>query len=148
MYYVHNTITPIILLSFSNAICDGLVVRVPEHDTIYFSVYRPPYFNDTDNQAFQEVLDQIQNIVNESLRQVPGCNNIIGFGDYNLPKFNWFSEGFPQVPGKSGNEFEIYNAFHMFAQNNFPFEKISTSTRGKNILDLILTIQWKSASYI
>ena len=137
--YVHISITPVVLLRYSNSICEGLVIRVPEHNTIYFAVYRPPYFKDTDVEAFNLVLEELTNCLNESTNQAPGCNILTGFGDFNLPKLNWFSEGFPQAPGKSGNEHEIYKAFLEFAQDNFLLQMITSPTRGNNILDLILT---------
>ena len=85
------------------------------------------------------VLDEINYSLKESLSVAPGCNSIIGFGDFNLPNLNWFSEGFPTAPGKSGNEHEIYKAFLEFAQDNFLLQQITSPTRGNNILDLVLT---------
>ena len=139
-FYVHQNITPIVHLSFSNSICEALVIRIPEHKTVYFAVYRPPNFKDSDVLAFQEVLERVNTSLNELAHLTPGCSgNIIGFGDFNLPKLNWFSEGFPMIPGNSGNSHDIYKAFIDFAQNNFLTQTITTPTRGNNILDLVLT---------
>ena len=85
------------------------------------------------------VLEELTNSLKESTNQTPGCNTLIGFGDFNLLKLNWFSEGFPQAPGKSGNEHEVYKAFLEFAQDNFLLQQITSPTRGNNILDLVLT---------
>ena len=130
------------LLCYSNSICEGLIICVPEHNTIYFAIYHPPYFGDEDLEAFILVLDELTNSLKESTNQTPGCNPLIGFGDFNLPKLNWFSEGFPQAPRKSGNEHEVYKAFLEFAQDNFLLQQITFPTRGNNILDLVLTNNW------
>ena len=68
----------------------------------------PPNYRDDDLEAFNLVLEELTNSFKESTNQAPGCNSLIGFGDFNLPKLNWFSEGFPQAPEKSGNDHEIY----------------------------------------
>ena len=63
----------------------------------------PQYFSDTDHEAFHLALEQLNYSFKENISQAPGCNSLIGFGDFNLLKLNWFSEGFPHAPWRSGN---------------------------------------------
>ena len=81
--------------------------------------YRPP-------DARRETTEKISQEIDQN---TSNCNKCVIIGDFNMPHVNWNTF-------TGSNEFEsFYNA----CQDNFLVQLVQDPTRGRNVLDLILT---------
>ena len=138
--YTRNDLATQQLVSHSNSVCETLVLKVKTLEIILVSIYRPP---DTSLEAFTEAISLSKAAIDDTLEKDPKTKTILQFGDYNFPCISWPSKRIYQKEQENRNnkasEKEQAELFVDFMEENF-LENLSLSpTRGRNILDLILS---------
>ena len=137
--YVRSTLTSQMILCHSNGTCDSLAVKVKNFETLVICMYRPP---DTNLEQFKESLETVQEAIDETMKTDPKCRTILQLGDYNFPFLKWpngtiYENKIPEE--KKADVKKQAEAFLEYCQENSLVQYCLTPTRGKNILDLILT---------
>ena len=138
--YTRNDLATQELLSYSNSVCETLVLKVKTLETILVSIYRPP---DTSLESFTEAISLTKTAIEDTIEKDPKTKTILQFGDYNFPCISWPSKKIYQKEqdGRQNKATEKEQAEHFieFMEEHF-LENLSLSpTRGLNILDLILS---------
>ena len=137
--YVRSTLTSQMLLCHSNGTCDSLVVKVKNYESIVICMYRPP---DANLEQFTESLEAVQTTIDEVMKTDPRCRTILQFGDYNFPFIKWPSGTIYENNMQEEKKADVKKQAEAFLEHchqNFLVQYCLTPTRGKNILDLILT---------
>ena len=137
--YVRSNLTSRMLLSHSNGTCDSLVVKVKDFETLLICIYRPP---DANLEQFKESLENVQTTIDDVMENDHKCKTILQFGDYNFPFIKWPSGTIYEHNMQEDRKAEVKvqaELFLEYCQHNFLIQYCLTPTRGKNILDLILS---------
>ncbi len=124
-FYIKQTINSEVLLSYSNSICDVLIVKTLNPDLVLVNIYRPPSATLSD---FNDIM--LRTI--ECCRSLPTpLSNIIIVGDFNFPAVDWssISETHRKHIGK------LNDYINLFFLNQY----VSIPTRKDNILDLVFS---------
>ena len=141
--FLRNDLSGDILSSYCNSVCELLVVKVHQINTIVAVVYRPP---DTNLAEFTPVIQHLSEIFEDLEAPRP---NIVVLGDFNFPssviKWNLFNDMIlPCIAGirsSSENEGVLVRQqagrFCDLAKNFHLNQLVSEPTRGDEILDLI-----------
>ena len=128
--YIREELTPDtqVLLSTSNSYTEAQVIYIKKLDLIFAVIYRPP---DCPIQAFLEVINNIRSLLDKFTPEP----KLIITGDFNLPIIDWSTDSI-----NGGSHSDRSQALHLqsFVQDFFLTQIITTPTRQKNILDLVL----------
>ena len=76
-----------LLLSYSNSVCDFLIIRLIQPELIVILLYRPPSCSDP---QFEDVILKMKSVMFKLVSPLP---NIIMLGDLNLPTMSWSQPG-------------------------------------------------------
>ena len=106
--------------TFSNleAVCIDLNIN---HNTRILCIYRPPNCNSLYSDNLCELITYF----------VSGSDNIVIFGDFNLPDIQWSSYSYPST--------RLYQSFMDCIMENALTQHVIVPIRGTNVLDLILS---------
>ena len=121
--YCKHCLNPVRLAvpdTFSNleAVCIDLNIN---HNTRILCIYRPPNCNSLYSDNLCELITYF----------VSGSDNIVIFGDFNLPDIQWSSYSYPST--------RLYQSFMDCIMENALTQHVIVPTRGTNVLDLILS---------
>ena len=100
------------------AVCIDLKV---DHSTRILCIYRPPNCNSLYSDNVCELITYF----------VSGSDNIVIFGDFNLPAIEWSSYSYPST--------RLYQSFMDCIMENALTQHVTVPTRETNVLDLILS---------
>ena len=120
--YVSNSTTYDICLSYSNSVCELLILRLHKPALIIILMYRPPNCLPED---FNDIISRSRAIILSMSSPLP---NIIMLGDFNFPDINWLNPDY-NCPDAS--------PLILFSDCLFLNQQVSAPTRKSNILDLI-----------
>ena len=135
--YLRNDLIGQLVATHSNNMCETLVVKVKTLNLILICVYRPP--NSTLG-AFEEALEVCQKAINDVTDDDPKVKDVLVVGDFNFPFISWQKkEIYQKEVSRKSEEKQQAEKLTDFAENNFFENYVNTATRGKNILDLVLT---------
>ena len=119
--YVSNSTTYDICLSYSNSVCELLILRLHKPALIIILMYRPPNCLPED---FNDIISRSRAIILSMSSPLP---NIIMLGDFNFPDINWLNPDY-NCPDAS--------PLILFSDCLFLNQQVSAPTRKSNILDL------------
>ena len=122
--YVSNSTTYDICLSYSNSVCELLILRLHKPALIIILMYRPPNCLPED---FNDIISRSRAIILSMSSPLP---NIIMLGDFNFPDINWLNPDY-NCPNAS--------PLILFSDCLFLNQQVSAPTRKSNILDLIFS---------
>ena len=144
--YLRDSYTGEILASLSNSVCELLIVKVHQLNTIVCVVYRPP---DTKLSEFREILSFLEETISSLPTPTP---NILLMGDFNfnqrsllwsrdeddylVPRVRNYRESVTQE-GKQDRQ--QAQALVSLCEKYFLFQIVDQTTRGDEILDLVFT---------
>ena len=137
--YVRSNLTSHMILSHSIGTCYSLVIKIKNFETLVICIYRPL---DTNLEQFKETLETVQETIDEVSNNDSRCKFVLQFGDYNFPFVKWPSGTINENNMKNKDKSDAKKQAELFldyCQENFLVQYCLTPTRGKNILDLILT---------
>ena len=137
--YVRSDLTSKLIMSHSNGTCDSLAVKVKIFESIVICMYRPP---DTKLEQFEDALNVVQDAIDENMKTDSKCKTILQVGDYNFPFLSWPSRKIYEnqiQEEKKSDEKKQAELFLEYCDKNFLTQYCLTPTRGRNILDLILS---------
>ena len=123
-FYIKDHIQFSTCLSFSNDMCEVLIVKLSNPQLVLINTYRPP--NST-REAFEEIVSKIRLFIGEL--PTPLCD-IIMLGDFNFPLIDWHSTGTCSTHANS--LMELTNFLYLDQLVQIP-------TKGANILDLVFS---------
>ena len=122
--YVSNSTTYDICLSYSNSVCELLILRLHKPALILLLMYRPPNCLPED---FNDIISRSRAIILSMSSHLP---NITMLGDFNFPDINWLNPDY-NCPDAS--------PLILFSDCLFLNQQVSAPTRISNILDLIFS---------
>ena len=142
--FLRDNLTGEVLCSYSNGVCEVLIVKVYQLDTIVVVLYRPP---DTDLCEFTPILNKIDSVLQNLPAPAP---NITLMGDLNFPSsvITWqVADGLVlprveghRVPAQPGNgrlvRQQAANLCDLAVKYSLS-QQVTEPTREKEILDLI-----------
>ena len=135
--YIKDTLICTELLSYTDDVCEVLIIKIKNIDLIIVLIYKPP---DTTKDQFDNMIQKIRTTLDEQGTPSP---NIIMLGDLNLPNMNWKLIENHVIPEWKGRR-EYKESRH--AETLLPFcehfhlnQHVTEPTRQRNILDLIFT---------
>ena len=142
--FLRDDLTGEKLDSFSNSVCELLVVKVHQINTILIVIYRLP---DTKLSEFMPVIRKVECLQQSLPTPSP---NIVMMGDFNFPKhvMSWVSVDGVNVPNVAGhraaedgseNCHERQQAGQLCELANMLYltQEVDLPTRGNELLDLI-----------
>ena len=120
--YVFNSTTYDTCLTYSNSVCELLILRLHKPPLIIILMYRPPTCSPED---FNDIICRSRAIILSMSSPLP---NIIMLGGFNFPDINWLNPNY-----------NCYDAspLILFLDLLFLNQQVSAPTRKSNILDLI-----------
>ena len=127
------------ILSHSNGTCESIVIKVKNFDILIVCMYRPP---DTKLKQFEEALDVVQDAIEETMKIDVKCKKIVQVGDYNFPFLSWPSRKIYEnqiQDSRKSDEKKQAEIFLEYCDRHFLQQYCLTPTRGKNVLDLIIS---------
>ena len=83
--YVSNSTTYDTCLTYSNSVCELLILRLHKPALIIILMYRPPTCSPED---FNDIISRSRAIILSMSSTLP---NIIMLGDFNFPDINWLN---------------------------------------------------------
>ena len=119
--YLKQSICYDLLLSYSNSVCDLLIIRLIQPELIVILIYRPPSCS---GPQFEDVILKMKYVMFKLASPLP---NIIMLGDFNLPTMSWSQPG----------DCFISRVFCPFVESLFIQQYVNLPTRKNNILDLV-----------
>ena len=120
--YIKDSIMFEVCLSYSNSVCELLIVKLDNPSLIIVAIYRPP---SSLNSDFEDIITRTTQCFNEMPTPMP---NIVVVGDFNLPNFNW---------DDPNTDCLISKVMCPFIDSFFLKQIVTKPTRGSNILDLV-----------
>ncbi|XP_036369725.1 uncharacterized protein LOC118768055 [Octopus sinensis] len=130
--YIRKDVTPLLLLSRSNSVCDTLIGHIKQIDVVVCSTYRPPNISKEEGK-FEDSLRRIEDVLTNLDQHI----NILFLGDFNLPNVKW-PEGHI-LSGMSLHKQSQAKSVLELSDMLFMEQVILQRTRGSNILDLCFT---------
>ena len=85
--YLKQSICYDLLLSYSNSVCDLLIIRLIQPELIVILIYGPPSCS---GPQFEDVNLKMKSVMFKLTSPLP---NIIMLGDFNLPTMSWSQPG-------------------------------------------------------
>ena len=143
--YIRSDIPATLLFSKSNSVCEALAVKIKVLDLIFATIYRPPA---SKSQEFEEILTEVQKAIELECQSDPKIVNIVLTGDYNLPWIQWDKcdvRSEKDLNSNSSDKIQSNKLIDVMGEL-FLTNHILSPTRGRNILDLVLTNNPKMAS--
>lgn len=129
--YVHESQNVSQILSYSNKICDLLILHYKDKNCITCVVYRPPATTSAD---FLPIIEKIRN----TLANYQNIDIVIT-GDFNFPNITWTDTMCPKVtPSTTDEKLQIEKLLSL-TDDYFLHQHISQPTRGNNTIDLFFT---------
>ena len=122
--YVSNSTTYDTCLTYSNSVCELLILRLHKPALIIILMYRPPTCSPED---FNDIRSRSRAIILSMSSPLP---NIIMLGDFNFPDINWLNPDY---------NCHDANPLILFSDLLFLNQQVSAPTRKSNILDLIFS---------
>ena len=120
--YIKDSIMFEVCLSYSNSVCELLIIKLDNPSLIIVAIYRPP---SSLNSDFEDIITRTTQCFNEMPTPMP---NIVVVGDFNLPNFNW---------DDPNTDCLISKVMCPFIDSFFLKQIVTKPTRGSNILDLV-----------
>ena len=131
--YMHNSIPVDNIETFSDSVCESIMIYNKNLNLAIISVYRPPKGDSNLNihKSFTNLLSTIETFLSKLENA-----NIVVLGDFNLPSIVWHNESIrSEKPDKKCAEIML-----QFMDKQLLTQHVLENTRkDKNILDLILT---------
>ena len=121
--------------TFSNSVCELLILKIKDLNANIVSLYRPP---DTKVNEFVECLQ----VVEDYFKEKNLTEKIMIFGDFNFPHVKWNSYEDTVIPTISGAPKEEQIQFEKLLEltdSLFLEQLVVKPTRVNNTLDLIFT---------
>ena len=128
--YHEETLNCTPLLSASNSVCEVLIIKIHNNDTVICLLYRPP---DCVYVELEDILEKTRDILKEYTH-----SDIILLGDLNFPEIDWSDTGSRTVCS-SGDKKRQIEAVLNLTDDLFLNQLINTPTREENTLDLLFT---------
>ena len=119
--YLKQSICYDLLLSYSNTVCDLLIIRLIQPEFIVILLYRPPSCS---GPQFEDVILKMKSVTFKFASPLP---NIIMLGDFNLPTMSWSQPG----------DCFISHIFCPFVESLFLQQYVNLPTKKTIILDLV-----------
>ena len=116
--YIKDSIMFEVCLSYSNSVCELLIVKLDNPSLIIVAIYRPPSSLTSD---FEDIITRTTQCFNEMPTPMP---NIVVVGDFNLPNFNW---------DDPNTDYLISKVMCPFIDSFFLKQIVTKPTRGSNI---------------
>ena len=113
--YLKQSICYDLLLSYSNSVCDLLIIKLIQPELIVILLYRPPSCS---GPQFEDVILKMKSVMFKLVSPLP---NIIMLGDFNLPTMSWSQPG----------DCFIYRIFCPFVESLFLQQFVNVPTRKK-----------------
>ena len=129
LLYIHEDLPVSDEQSYDEHYCQAVVCTIKSSNTILACVYRPPDTTDDSNRELLEFLSSYIHKVSNGDHM-----DIIITGDINLPGINWHD-----LTIKRDSDFKSAQALMSFMTEHLLSQYVDTPTRGKNVLDLLLT---------
>ena len=129
--YTSSNIISETLLTFSNTVCELVIMKLPQINHILVTIYHPP---DTNYTEFREMINTLLTTLRALDSPLP---DISIFGDFNFPNVKW-PEG-EILPGNTRDEQNQINLLSQLCEEFYLEQKILHPTRDKNILDFVFT---------
>ena len=85
-FYIKDHIQFSTCLSFSNDMCEVLIVKLSNPQLVLINTYRPPPPPNSSRESFEEIVNKIRSCIGEM--STPLCD-IIMLGDFNFPLIDW-----------------------------------------------------------
>ena len=120
--YINDSIMFEVCLSYSNSVCELLIVRLDNPSLIIVAIYRPP---SSLNSDFEYIFTTTTQRFNEMPTLMP---NIVVVGDFNLPNFH---------RDDPITDCLITKVMCPFMDSFFLKQVVTKPTRGSNILGLV-----------
>ena len=123
-FYIKDHIQFATCLSFSNDMCEVLIVKLSNPQLVLINTYRPP---NSSRESFEEIVNKIRLCIGEM--STPLCD-IIMLGDFNFPLIDWQSTVIFSTHANSLLDLTYFLYLDQLVQ---------LPTRGANILDLVFS---------
>ena len=136
--YVREDLTSSLETNHSNSVCETLAVKIKTLNTLVVAQYRPP---DCQLDEYIEALAVSQQAIEKTMKNDCKVRTILKFGDFNFPFLKWPSRKIYSTNERAVKSDEKLQAekFNEFCDETFLENYVTTPTRGRNILDLILS---------
>ena len=123
-FYIKDHIQFSTCLSFSNDMCEVLIVKLSNPQLVLINTYRSP---NSSRESFEEIVNKIRSCIGEM--STPLCDTIM-LGDFNFPLIDWQSTVISSIHANS--LLDLTNFLYLDILVQLP-------TRGANILDLVFS---------
>ena len=88
--YLKEAIAAVPILTHSNGTVESLVLKVRELELLLCTIYRPPdCLKAAKTHLFNDSLDLVSEAISFAQANSGKFSNILGLGDFNLPKIDW-----------------------------------------------------------
>ena len=131
LLYIHESMLVSNVEKYDDSVCEVIMCYIENSRNIVASVYRPP---DASHQSFTKALTALQAYLDE---HQTNDTTIYITGDFNCPQIDWNSLTFQRSQGIQASE--SCDALLNFMTKNFLNQIVHQPTRGRNVLDLVLT---------
>ena len=131
LIYAMNSITSTQILSYSNSVCEVLIVKLHESDCISCVIYRPPNSKSGD---FLPIVDMVREKLKDYTK-----SDIIICGDFNFPQADWSDPECRNTSAVTGDEKIQLSKLLNLTDDLFLQQLITKPTRDENTLDLLFT---------
>ena len=131
MNYVKDTLSSTPILSYSNDVCEVLIIKIQQKDCVVCTIYRPP---DCKANEFLPFMDKVSVKLQEHKK-----SDIIIVGDFNFADIDW-SDPLCRKFIETTSDINIQaNKLLNLTDDLFLQQLIHQPTRNENILDLVFT---------
>ena len=130
LMYLHDSLLVSNVLRHDDGVCEAVIASIDTLKTVVACIYRPP---DAGTASFKKMMLKVQ----EYLSYVNPEYDKILTGDFNLPNINWDTWSVANNLGKETTA--CANCLLEFIDCNFLTQVVSIPTRGRAILDLVMT---------
>ena len=129
--YVKDSLSCTPLLSYSNGVCEILIIKIQQKNCVVCTIYRPPSSKSVD---FTPILEKLQ----ACLTDHKNCDIIIA-GDLNFPHVDW-ADPLCRKTSTTTNDVQLQlNKLLNLTDDYFLNQLITEPTRDGNTLDLVFT---------
>ena len=129
--YVHESMNVSKLVSYSNKVCELLVIKAIDENCLVCAVYRPPKTAAAD---FIPIIDKLRSII-----AMHENTDIVLAGDFNFPNICWSDVTCPKIAPTTKDDKLQIEALLNFTDDFFLQQLISKPTRENNTIDLLFT---------
>jgi hypothetical protein len=140
--YVRDDLVALPIFKYSNGIVEALALKIRELESIIFCVYRPPK---TTRSEFKPMIRGLEEAIEMAQAHSVKYNNLLGFGDFNLPEIRWSDT---QPVGADGSKSGSASSLIKFMDDQFLSQLVMEPTCGLNTLDLVLVNNMELVTHI